>query len=56
MFEINDSIHIALAAPTGAAAFSLGGQTLHRLFCVKTTKKDKVQKKKNTWETCSNQQ
>ena len=35
MFQNNDSVHVA--APTGAAAFSVGGQTLHRLFCVKTT-------------------
>ena len=39
MFEKNDSVHVA--APTGAAAFSVGGQTLHRLFCVKTTNADK---------------
>ena len=39
MFENNDSVHVA--APTGAAAFSVGGQTLHRLFCVKTTNTDK---------------
>ena len=39
MFENNDSVHVA--APTGAAAFSVGGQTLHRLFCVKTTNTNK---------------
>ena len=32
MFGLNDVVHVA--APTGTAAFNVGGETLHRLFSV----------------------
>ena len=36
MFGTNDSVHVA--APTGAAAHSVNGQTIHRIFSVGTGK------------------
>jgi hypothetical protein len=32
MFDDNDVVHVA--APTGTAAFNVGGETLHRMFSI----------------------
>ena len=40
MFQSNDSVHVA--APTGAAAHSVNGQTIHRIFSVGTGKNTEV--------------
>jgi len=40
MFESNNSVHVA--APTGAAAHSVNGQTIHRIFSVGTGKQTEL--------------
>jgi hypothetical protein len=37
MFQSNNSVHVA--APTGAAAHAVNGQTIHRIFSVNTEKR-----------------
>jgi hypothetical protein len=48
MFQNNNSVHVA--APTGAAAHAVNGQTIHRIFSVNTGKDTELgPPQKKTW-------